>query len=110
MEKIYFNSSSGGSYDVEIEIDGQQVFRMRCNCPAGSFGQLCKHLKAFFESNSSFLHRPEQHARFRELCEAVKISPIYDDWNRIQAAYRSDVEYDMDAIKTAFVSKLRGVG
>jgi len=109
MQQIFFNSSSGGSYTVDVESNGQQVFGLRCNCPAGSFSQLCKHLKAFFESNSSFLHRPDQHDVFRQICAAVKISPIYDDWNRLNADIRRYDDMDLTAqLKGEFVNKLRG--
>jgi hypothetical protein len=108
--EIYFNKSSGGAYVVQVESDATQVHALRCDCPAGSFAQLCKHLKAFFESNSAFLHRPDQHEVFRSFCLRLKNSPANDDHNRLQADIRHYDDMDVTAqLKAAFVQRLRGV-
>lgn len=106
---VYFNSSAGGYYSVQVEWDDQQINALRCDCPAGSFSQLCKHLKAFFEFNASFLHRPDQHDTFRSIRGRLQRSPLNDDYNRLLSDIRHCDDMEVTAkLKGAFVEKLSG--
>ena len=56
---IFAKRSAGGSYQVEFLKDANWV-RVRCNCSAGSIGQICRHKRALIAGNPRMLHDPSQ--------------------------------------------------
>lgn len=42
-------------YSVECAYDDNSVLTIRCDCMAGHMGDLCKHVKSFFEGKCPFL-------------------------------------------------------
>jgi hypothetical protein len=96
---ILIKSSSGGRYNVVFDI---ATFKTGCDCPAGMFGDLCKHLKTFFEADQSLL-----------FCEALKNAEIYAAYAELQAGLK-DLDRQKKALtaqgsvlKAAFVKRLK---
>lgn len=65
-EIIQVKRNSGGAYRVEFLKDPGRV-RVRCNCTAGSIGQICRHKRALIVGNASALYEPKQAQLLQEI-------------------------------------------
>lgn len=57
METIRIQARSSDTktmYNVDFIFDGGRM-SVRCSCPAGTFGQFCKHKLAFLKGRDSYL-------------------------------------------------------
>ena len=65
------SSNSDLSYDVVFELKNNNLF-IRCDCKAGEFGRLCRHIKAFLYGDISILYDERQEKKFIEVCEWIQ--------------------------------------
>jgi hypothetical protein len=65
--------SSGEPYDVHFEFSDNK-FKIRCNCPAGIYGKLCKHKTGLLDGDSSLLFDKTDLEILAQIHEAVKKS------------------------------------
>ena len=63
---ILVKRSTGGSYHVEFIHDKGRV-RVRCNCSAGSIGQICRHKRAMILGNTKMLYQEGQDKLLKEI-------------------------------------------
>ncbi|CAN5913631.1 hypothetical protein BH11VER1_BH11VER1_28120 [soil metagenome] len=63
---ILAKSSSGGSYDVSFETNGDAL-RVTCTCKAGLLQQLCKHKITLIKGDETMLFDGQQEKILREL-------------------------------------------
>lgn len=109
---VYIKSSSGSFYNIRFEFDGSNGC-FSCDCKAGIFGDFCKHLKTFFDSDSSLLFDQQQAETFTEICTFVKNSFLYDEYVKMVAelqkidAERKRLNAETAAVKREFYNKIR---
>jgi len=63
---ILVKRNAGGSYRVEF-IKEKDRLRVRCNCSAGSIGQICRHKRAMIQGNAKMLHKATQEKLLEEI-------------------------------------------
>jgi len=63
---ILVKRNAGGSYNVEF-IKEKGRLRVRCNCAAGSVGQICRHKRALIAGNARTLFQPGQAKLLNEI-------------------------------------------
>jgi hypothetical protein len=87
---IQVKRSNGGTYRVEF-LKGTGRVRVRCNCLAGSIGQICRHKRGLISGNVKLLHDPDQ----------VEILAEILRWPEMLALAQNAAEYehDMEAIR-----------
>lgn len=75
------SSQPDSPYSVNFIIaDG--MLRIHCSCPAGSFGQLCKHKTSFIEGDDKMLYDISQKEIFEDIVSTIKASPIVDEFSK----------------------------
>lgn len=77
---IFAKSSSQpeSPYSVNfIIVDG--MLRIRCSCPAGIHGQLCKHKTSFIEGDNKMLYDISQKEILADIISTIQASPIFDE-------------------------------
>ena len=62
-------------YQVTFLIE-DDLLRVFCNCPAGQFGQLCKHKISFASNDSEMLFDAKQRNELRQVQEWVQSSDL----------------------------------
>lgn len=118
IHTIAMKSSTAGLYEVAVELDSGQVRSLKCDCQAGTFGDFCKHVKAFFEGNRSALFDSDlglyMTQNFLEICEILQSSPLAQAYEQMNIDLAS-IDLNQKALKQAaktvksnFVRKLRG--
>lgn len=84
MEITLFAKSSSQPelpYSVDFII-GDGMLRIHCSCPAGSFGQLCKHKTSFIEGDDKMLFDISQKEILADVVSTIQASPIYDELSK----------------------------
>lgn len=85
MDITLFAKSSSqpeSPYSVNfIVADG--MLRINCSCPAGSFGQLCKHKTSFIEGDDKMLYDISQKEILADIVSTIQASAIYDELSKI---------------------------
>lgn len=68
---IKAKSSSGEPYDVTFT--GQNnLLTVFCTCPAGEWGKMCKHKRAFLKGDTSFLYNSTEASDLELVVDLVK--------------------------------------
>ncbi len=81
---IFAKSSSQpkSPYNVNfIVVDG--MLRIHCSCPAGIYGQLCKHKTAFIEGDNKMLYDISQKEILTDIISIIQASPAFDELSKI---------------------------
>jgi len=72
------------SYQVNFNfLDG--VLFINCSCPAGNFGQLCKHKIAFIEGDHDMLYDESQHQLLKDVIGLINASPFKEEYLRFRS-------------------------
>ena len=82
---ILVRRSAGGFYQAEFIKDAGRV-RVRCNCSAGSIGQICRHKRALIAGKTRILHDAGQARLLEEILA----------WPEMQALAERAAEYESD--------------
>jgi len=79
---IFAKSSSQpeSPYSVNFIIhDG--MLRIHCSCPAGIYGQLCKHKTAFIGGDKNMLYDISQQEILDDVVSTIKSSPLFNEYS-----------------------------
>ena len=68
-------------YKVNFRIK-DAILRIRCSCPAGTFGQLCKHKTSFIEGDHSMLYDISQQNELNDIVATLSSSPLKIEYLR----------------------------
>ena len=69
------------SYSVNfIIVDG--VLRIHCSCPAGTYGQLCKHKTSLIEGDNNLLYDISQQELLADVFSTIKASSFFHEYSR----------------------------
>jgi len=85
VHTFQISSSSGGSYNVAVHFNADGVCGLKCECKAGSFGEMCRHVRAFFECDESALFNAAQSEQFQEVSGLVLRSIVGSRYAKLQA-------------------------
>ncbi len=80
---IFAKSSSQpeSPYSVNfIIVDG--MLRIHCSCPAGTYGQLCKHKTSLIQGDESMLYDISQKEILADIFSTIQASPIFDELSK----------------------------
>jgi hypothetical protein len=80
---IFAKSSSQpeSPYKVNFIIkDG--LLRIYCSCPAGTYGQLCKHKTSFIEGDFNMLYDISQQQLLDDIVATINASPLKNEYSR----------------------------
>jgi len=76
--KLLAKSSSGKKpYSVDFTIIGGKM-TVRCNCPAGRYGKLCKHKISMIEEDYDILYDENQDKQLYEISDLIQKSDFLD--------------------------------
>ena len=76
------SSQSDSPYSVNFIIaDG--MLRVHCSCPAGIYGQLCKHKISFIEGDDKMLHDISQKEILADIVSTIQASPVFGELSKI---------------------------
>jgi len=80
---IFAKSSSQpeSPYSVNFIIDDGKL-NVYCSCPAGIYGQLCKHKTAFIEGDKNMLYDISQKGLLLDIFSKIKASSLYHDYSK----------------------------
>ncbi|MBL7180690.1 MAG: hypothetical protein ISS65_10855 [Desulfobacterales bacterium] len=68
-------------YNVDFIInDG--ILSIYCSCPAGMYGQLCKHKTAFIECDKNMLFDISQEKILIDVVSTIKASPLFNEYSK----------------------------
>ena len=94
MEKFSFLAKSGSGenhYTVDFVIEKGKM-KVRCTCPAGRFGQFCKHKAGFLRGSDYYLVDETQANELARLADKVQRSEYLDmiiKLSKAQAAFEA---------------------
>jgi len=64
-----------------INKDG--ILFIHCSCPAGTYGQLCKHKTAFIEGDYNMLYDNSQRQLLKDVLSTINTSPLKKEYFRL---------------------------
>ena len=111
---IFAKSSSQPEtpYNVNFIID-DGMLRIHCTCPAGIYGQLCKHKTAFIEGDKNMLYDISQQQILVDIVSTIKASPLFNKYSNflerkkeIEKIQRK-LKKELKEIKSYFALKLK---
>ena len=75
------SSQPDSSYRVKFVInDG--ILSVQCSCPAGTYGQLCKHKTSFLEGDCNILYDISQQQLLNDIVATINASPLKNEYSR----------------------------
>ena len=96
------SSSSDAIYTVVCRHEDGIAFGMNCDCPAGQFGDLCKHLISIFGRDARFLcpDKPEYTQDFQSMCDSFEGSAFRRAYDGMLDQLDA-IKAEQDALKQA---------
>jgi hypothetical protein len=80
---IFAKSSSQPELPYSVNfIIADGMLCIHCSCPAGIYGQLCKHKISFIEGDDKMLFDISQKEILADIVSTIQASPIYDELSR----------------------------
>ena len=77
------SSQPKSPYKVNFTIkDG--ILRIHCSCPAGTYGQLCKHKSSFIEGDLNMLYDLSQERLLNNIVTTINASPFKNEYSRFK--------------------------
>jgi len=81
---IFAKSSSQPESPYNINfIIVDEILRIHCSCPAGIYGQLCKHKTSLLEGDNKMLYDISQKEILADIVSTIQASPIFDELSKI---------------------------
>ena len=81
--EVFFIIAQGAesSYKVNFIIkDG--LLHIFCSCPAGTYGQLCKHKTSFIEGDYNMLYDTSQQHLLKDIVTTINTTPLKNEYSR----------------------------
>jgi len=75
------SSQPGTPYSVNFIIDDGKL-HVYCSCPAGIYGQLCKHKTAFIEGDNNMLYDISQQGLLADIFSTIKASSLFHEYSK----------------------------
>lgn len=113
VKKFALRSSSGDPYSVTVFFNADGVSGLQCSCKAGSFNEMCKHVRTFCECDSSLLHSDDQAETFREVAGLVLRSMVGSRYAKLQAdiahvaVEQKLLKQRVETLKRAFMQSMK---
>lgn len=80
---IFAKSSSNPESPYRVNfIVADGMLSIHCSCPAGIYGQLCKHKTSFIEGDNRMLFDISQKEILADIVSTIQVSPTYDELSK----------------------------